>query len=190
MLMQRNPAEIPAMKPQVSPGRYTRTAIGLHWVTAVLVLFMFGLGWYMVDLPKGPERGANFALHKQIGILIFLITVVRLVWRARHPAPPLPDTLPAWQNRLAFSVHRLFYVVLILHPLTGFASAQFAGYGTRFFGIPLPQWGWEDKSINTFFTGCHEITALILLILIICHLAGAISHILKKGDHLVRRMLP
>jgi cytochrome b561 len=170
--------------------RYTAPAMLLHWLTAVLVLFLFGLGWYMVDLPKGPERGANFALHKSIGILVFLLTIARLLWRYRHPAPPLPARLPSWQQRLVRTVHRLFYVLLFVHPFFGYLSAEFAGYGTKFFGIPLHNWGWKDQGINEFFTECHEVTGVILLILVICHLAGAISHLVKKGDRMVRRMLP
>jgi cytochrome b561 len=113
-----------------------------------------------------------------------------LAWLLKHAAPPLPDYLPAWQNRLAYSVHRLFYVMLFVHPLFGYLSAEFAGYGTKFFGVPLYNWGWKDQATNEFFTECHEVTALILLILVLCHLAGALSHILKKGDRLARRMLP
>ncbi|MGQ0657708.1 MAG: cytochrome b [Chromatiales bacterium] len=173
-----------------SAQRYTLPAIGLHWITAVLVFILFPLGWYMVDLPPGPERGANFALHKTLGITVFLLTLLRLAWRLRNPAPPLPDYLPAWQNRLAYAVHKLFYVLLIIHPLAGYTSSQFSGHTTKYLGIQLPQWGWEDKAINEFFTEIHTATSLCLLLLVLCHLAGAFGHILKRGDRLARRMLP
>ncbi|MCG3200833.1 MAG: Cytochrome b561 [Gammaproteobacteria bacterium] len=170
--------------------RYTAPAMLLHWLTAALVLFLFGLGWYMVDLPKGPARSADFALHKSVGILVFLLTIARLNWCLRHPAPSLPSLMPAWQQRLVHIVHRGFYVMLFVHPFFGYLSAEFAGYGTRFFGLPLYNWGWKDQRINEFFTECHEVTGVVLLILIICHLAGAISHMLKKGDRTLARMLP
>ena len=170
--------------------RYSFPAMGFHWVTAVLVFILFPLGWYMVDLPPGPDRGANFAVHKQLGITVFLLTLLRLAWRLRNPAPPLPAYLPDWQNRLATSVHKLFYVLLLLHPVSGYLSSQFSGHKTKYFGVQLPQWGWKDQVINEFFTEIHEITSLCLLLLILCHLAGAVSHMIKKGDHLVRRMLP
>ena len=49
--------------------KYSTTAILLHWVMAILLFTLFGLGWYMVDLPKGSdERSWFFALHKSIGL--------------------------------------------------------------------------------------------------------------------------
>ncbi len=169
---------------------YGPPAMALHWITAVLVFILFPLGWYMVDLPEGPGRSPYFSLHKTLGITVFLLTLLRLAWRLRNSAPPLPDYLPAWQNRLAYSVHMLFYVLLFVHPLAGYTSSQFSGYTTKYFGMALPQWGWENKPINEFFTDVHAITGLILLLLILCHLAGAFGHILKRGDHLARRMIP
>jgi cytochrome b561 len=167
-----------------------RSAAQIVETPAALVIGLFALGWYMVDLPKGPARGANFALHKSLGLLVVLISIARLWWRRRNPPPPLPSTLPAWQQRFARVVHRGVYVLLFVHPLMGYLSAEFAGYGTKFFGIPLYNWGWKDQAINEFFTDCHEVTGVVLLIFLICHVAGAISHVLKPGDQTVRRMLP
>lgn len=49
--------------------RYSATAMFLHWVMAILVITLFCLGWYMVDLPKeSDERSWFFALHKSIGL--------------------------------------------------------------------------------------------------------------------------
>lgn len=171
-------------------GRYTRAAMLLHWLSAALVLYLFWLGWNMVDLPKGPVRGATFGLHKSIGMLVIVLTVARLLWRRANPPPALPGAMARWQVRLSTIVHHGFYLLLLLHPLMGYTSAEFAGYGNKFFGIKLYNWGWKDESINAFFTDCHEATGIILLLLILIHLAGAISHALKRGDRVVRRMLP
>ena len=64
----------------MNPQRYTTPAIVLHWLIAALVFFQFGLGWYMTDLPTTPVRGPYFALHKSIGITVFLLLLVRLLW--------------------------------------------------------------------------------------------------------------
>lgn len=176
--------------PRATVDRYSRGAMLLHWLTAAMVLYLFWLGWTMVDLPKGPERGASFGLHKSIGMLVIVLTVVRLLWRRANPPPALPGLVARWQVRLSTMVHHGFYLMLLLHPLMGYVSAEFAGYGNKLFGIKLYNWGWKDHSINEFFTECHEATGVILLLLILIHLAGAISHAVKRGDHVVRRMLP
>jgi len=173
-----------------TPIKYTTIAILLHWISALFVILMFTLGWYMVELPKGPARGEAFALHKSLGMTVFLLTVWRLSWRALHPPPLLPSSLPRWQVTLAHTVHVLFYVLLIMQPITGYLSSSFSGYSTAFFGVPLPQWGHPDPPLNEFFTELHVVGSITLLGLIVTHVAGALSHVLTPGDGLVRRMLP
>ena len=80
--------------------RYTSLAVLMHWAVAVLVFFQLGLGSYMEGLPKGPDRSAYFALHKSVGLTVFLLAALRLVWRATHPPPPLPASMPRWQDAL------------------------------------------------------------------------------------------
>jgi len=170
--------------------KYTRVAILLHWTTALLVAALFTIGWYMVELPKGPARGETFALHKSLGLTVFLLTLWRLSWRVLHRPPPLPAVLPAWQVSAAHAVHRMFYVLLFLQPLTGYLSSSFSGYQTAFFGIPLPHWGHSNPPLNEFFTELHVIGSVVLLALVVTHVAGALSHVLTPGDRLLRRMLP
>lgn len=170
--------------------KYTRLAILLHWVTAAAVVALFAIGWYMVELPKGPARGETFALHKSIGLSVLLLTAWRFAWRLRHRPPALPASVPAWQRAVAASVHRLFYLLLVLQPLTGYLSSSFSGYGTALFGVPLPQWGWTDPPLNALFTELHVAGSLLLLGLIVAHVAGAFSHAILPGDRLLRRMLP
>ena len=167
---------------------YTRTAIVLHWLTVLLVCALFGLGWYMGDLPKGPWRGEMIALHKSLGITVFLLTLGRGYWRLRYPPPALPAALPLWQSRLAQGVQRLFYVLLLAQPLLGYLSSSFTPYKTRYLGLQLPVWAAPDPAFNEFFTELHEAGAPALLLVIALHVAGAASHGLRQGDSLVRRM--
>ena len=131
--------------------QYTFTAIIIHWVIAVLVFAMFAIGWYMVDLPRGPERSSSFALHKSIGLTIFLLAIVRIIWRFFHRPPPYAR-VPNWQITVARIAHLLFYVLLVVQPTSGYLSSSFSGYKTKLFGVALPHWGWRDAPLNEFFT--------------------------------------
>jgi cytochrome b561 len=170
--------------------KYTRVAMALHWLTALLVVGLFGLGWYMVDLPKGPDRGATFALHKSLGLSVFMLTVWRLAWRVRHPAPALPHSVAPWRATLAHAVHASFYVLLVLQPVTGYLSSSFSGYDTAWFGISLPSWGHHNPPLNELFTELHVLCSITLLGFVLLHVAGAVSHVLTPGDRVLRRMLP
>ena len=68
----------------MSPVRYTLPAMALHWAQAILVIWLLWLGWTMVDLPKGAERSAAYSLHKSLGLLVLVLTVLRLGWRERR----------------------------------------------------------------------------------------------------------
>ncbi|MGH8653303.1 MAG: cytochrome b [Gammaproteobacteria bacterium] len=170
--------------------KYTGTAMALHWLMMLLIFTLIGLGWYMADLPKGEQRSDFFALHKSIGLTVFLLALLRLSWRLSHPPPRLPASLEPWRRRFAGVIHFAMYCCLFLQPLSGYLSSSFSGYATRYFGIPLPQWGWEDKFLNELFSSIHQASALTLCSLITIHVLAAMSHALPGQEPVLRRMLP
>ena len=172
------------------PAKYSHTSMVLHWVTVGLVAALYYIGWGMVDLPKGPVRGEAFALHKSLGMTVFLLTFVRLAWRLHAPPPPLPVNIARWQRLLATVVHHLFYVLLFLQPLMGYLSSSFSPYPSSYFGVPLPDWGENIPTLNEFFTELHVAGSVTMLIVIALHVLGALSHVFTAGDRLMRRMLP
>ena len=171
-------------------ARYTTVAIAIHWLTVVLVGALFALGWFMVDLPKGPGRSYYFALHKSVGLTVFALLCVRVAWRLRHRPPAFPPGLASWEARLARAVHHAFYLLLVLQPASGYLSSSFSGYNTQWFGVPLPAWGWHDAPLNEFFTELHVLCSITLLVLIGVHVAGFLSHLIQGERALARRMWP
>ena len=75
--------------------RYTRTAIALHWLMALLLTGLFCVGLYMSDLPLSPQKLKIYSWHKWAGITAFLLVLLRLAWRVGHPPPLLPAGMPA-----------------------------------------------------------------------------------------------
>ena len=171
--------------------RYGTTASLLHWVLAVLVLGLYALGWYMVDIPKGTPPVAYFYnVHKSIGLVAALPLVLLIVWRATHAPPPLPATLPAWEARAAHVNHVLFYVCLFVLVASGFLESNFTRFGIRFFGYPLPVLGWEDRAIYRFFNRVHVYTSHFFVVLIAIHIGAALKHLFFDRDQVFHRMLP
>ena len=168
--------------------RYNRIAVTVHWVTVLLVCTMFILGWYMVELPRGSTRGFYFSLHKSLGILTFLLMIFRLIWRIKRPPPVRPSEVGRFRQTLAGAVHKAFYFVLVVQPITGYLSSSFSGYKTKFFSVPLPYWGWSDPPLNEFFTQMHVVFSTFLVVLIIMHLLGAILHVIEGHGHVLKRM--
>src|SRR5262245_32189218 len=100
--------------------RYNNVAIVLHWVTAVLMIYMLFWGEGLIKA-RGGEAAASPMLHVSLGILILVLAVARLVWRLMNPPPPdLPA--PTWQRRGSHALHWGFYALMILLPLSGMAA--------------------------------------------------------------------
>ena len=61
--------------------RYSGTAIALHWLMAALMLGGFVLGLYMTELELSPQKLRLYAWHKWVGVTVFMLLWLRLVWR-------------------------------------------------------------------------------------------------------------
>lgn len=179
------------MKQENHRERYTLTAIVLHWAMALLMIVLFALGWYMTSLPDdSPNRSQLFQLHKSIGLTMAMLVVIRLVWRIKYAPPPLPTFVKPWTRRLAEATHHLLYLSMFVQPVSGYISSSFSGYTTRFWGIPLPHWGWKAPELNELFTEIHEISSVVLLILVLVHIVGFVAHAYRGEMAILHRMMP
>jgi cytochrome b561 len=171
--------------------RYTRTAIAFHWLIALLILGTIPLGLYMTDLHLSPLKLKLFSYHKWIGVTVFGLAVLRLAWRALHPAPPLPGSVPAWQRNASRVVHVLLYVLIFAIPLSGWLMSSAKGVQTVYLGVlPLPDLVGKDKALGHLLGEVHESLADILIALLVLHVAAAIKHHRIDRDDVLTRMLP
>jgi len=172
--------------------RYHPVSIALHWIIVVLVIAQLALGWWMIDIPKNPPgpRAAWFNLHKSIGLTIGVLMLLRLGWRLRHGAPPLPGSMPVWQQRAAHASHFLLYACLILQPLWGYLGSTFTKYPIKYFGLTLPHWGWDSPPLKDAFSALHFGTACLLMAVLVVHIAAALKHLLVDRDGVFQRMWP
>jgi len=173
-------------------NRYTRTAIALHWIVAGLVLFQIAFGWYLGSVPSGvPARSIAVNLHKSIGITAGVIILIRLWWRAIHPAPPFPGSMSRWEARAATWLHAALYVCMVTMPLSGYVATNFSRFGIKFFGlVTLAPWGVNDKFIYGLLNGVHVVTSYVFVALIAGHVLAALKHALVDRDAVLQRMWP
>ena len=172
--------------------KYSKTAIALHWLIAVLVI----ANVVLVNMADGLPRDAKAVYmtpHKVIGISILLFSVLRLFWRLGHKPPPNPQAIPSWQARLGRTVHALFYFLIIAVPLTGWlmVAARPGSPGVDFFGLfslDLPVG--DSKQLSSIGYDGHEILTKLLVILIILHVLGALKHQFIDRVPFIQKMFP
>ena len=190
---------------------YTKTAKVLHWLIAIGIFGMFALGWFMSELPKeAPKQMAYdlfdlgvytwnlseeisprtfyFNLHKSIGVTIFALILIRILWRITHRPPALLASYKAWESKLASGAHHLLYLLMVALPLSGIIMAIYSKYGIKWFGIELIN-GLDNKDMRELFYEAHEIIGLIILLVIIVHIIGALKHKFIDKDDTLKRML-
>ena len=171
--------------------RYTGTAIALHWLAALLIFVTFPLGVYMHELALSPFKLKLVSYHKWIGVTIFLLTLVRLAWRATHTPPPLPETIPLWQQRAAHGLHFLLYILLLVIPISGWLMSSAKGVPVVYLGLmQLPDLVDKNKLLGDLLEEVHEALDFGLLLLVGMHIAAALKHHFIEHDATLRRMLP
>ena len=175
------------------PARYSGIAILLHWLIALLVICGFALGLYMVSLKFSPQKLSYYAYHKWIGVSVFTLAMVRIIWRITHTPPAHPAPLPVWQQAASGAVHALLYLLLIAAPLSGWLYSSAAGVPTVPFGIEalqLPDLVGKDRALAFNLKFVHMTLTYSFAALVLVHVAAALKHALIDRDGIMSRMLP
>ena len=180
---------------------YNKIAVWLHWGIGGLIVCLLAVGFLMGNIPKDniSLRAMVYNWHKTIGMLILLLSVLRLVWKLTHKAPaPMPG-LKNWEKLMAKGLHALFYVFMIGMPLVGWAIISTSRFPSFLFNSPklrmpeLPFWhGLAEearKQTHHLFEEVHEIMAFAAIALILLHVFAALKHH-KAGKDILVRMLP
>jgi cytochrome b561 len=168
--------------------RYHSLLAALHWIVAVLIVGMlaFGFFWLAPMANVDPHKIGALQWHMAIGMLIFTLTIVRLIVRVATAKPG-----PAWSgfpvlDRVTRVFHYSLYLLIVLMAASGMTTAVVAGLNRIVFqasGEPLPP---AFASYPSFVI--HAGGAFILVGLIGVHVVAALYHQFVRKDRLLSRM--
>ena len=173
---------------------YGLVSIFFHWLTAVVVVGLFCLGWWMVDLTYYSEWYKTAPdIHRSTGILLAMLIVARLFWRLKNLEPESLSTHKGWEIKTAHIVHLLLYAMLFSMFVTGYLISTAKGQAIavfNWFSIPAMVTG-DDLSIKNLedkVGEIHEILAYILITLASAHALAALKHHFIDKDSTLTRM--
>jgi len=177
-----------------SAENYGSFSKALHWLMALFIVVLLGVGMYMADLPKDdPSRLQLFTMHKSFGSLVMMLAVVRIIWLRISPAPALPAVFTDKEKKVVSGIKGVLYLLMLLIPISGYVLSSAGGHATAFFGLfDLPMLIGENKAIADFAHEAHELLAYAIIAFIALHVAGAIKHRLKDRNgpsDIMNRML-
>lgn len=170
--------------------RFNRVARLIHWGMAAMLTAMVGLGFYATHLNFfDPWYHRALSWHRSLGVLVFAVHLIRLVWRLSHQPPSLPESLPKWERHAALFTHWTLYLFIFLLPLTGYVTSTADGRGVSVFG-----W-WELPALlppaagrETWMGTIHLLVSVGFCLFVLLHIAAALKHHFINRDGILRRM--
>jgi cytochrome b561 len=179
--------------------RYTRVAIILHWLIAVLIVMNVVAGLTADSLPDAWVRPV-IDTHKSIGLTVLGLALLRLLWRFSHAPPPLPSVYPRWERVAANTGHGLLYLVMIALPVTGWMhDSAWNAAATH----PMRWFNWFEvpriamiadldpavkESLHTLFGQFHTWAGYALYALVAVHIGAALKHQFIDKEAELQRM--
>jgi len=161
----------------------------LHWLVASGICALLWLGFRQAGMESGPERTDVRALHASIALIVFVLMVVRIVWRMANVVPAHADGVPGWQKIAARRAHWGLYIAVFLQIIAGQLTIATGGDPLPFFGvfsIPLPIA--ENRAGHELWEEIHKTVWIVILALLVVHIVGAVyNHFVLRND-VLRRM--
>ena len=172
--------------------KYSGFAMLLHWLVAALVIAQWLIRVFAEDAPTKAEGGAIMANHFALGVVIFALVAVRLVWRQVNPPPPENPNHAGWERTLSRIVYFSFYALLLVMPIAGWIALSSFGEPISVFGLfqlpalPVP----NNPALGEQIFELHGASGIALLVLAAFHSLAALKHTLLEKDGTLFRMLP
>lgn len=175
--------------------KLSRTTIFLHWLLAIMVIIMLGVGVTMTEA----EIYSLYPWHKSFGQLVFLIVLVQVIRRWKNGWPEPVSTYSLVERVLARGVHYLLLVGVLLMPVFGFLMSALGGNGVAFFGVQLVARNPDPANLSKVIPlngpladllhTAHGVLGYLLILAVVLHILGALKHHLIDKDGTLRRML-
>lgn len=169
---------------QAGLTEYNGVSKFLHWSMAILIFAEWCIG-ATLDYTEWSS------LHFQIGTIILLLVVLRIVWKVITPQPAMDSSLTKLNQLAASMGHGVLYLLMILVPALGLTLLYVKGSPVNLLGFDIPKlistpWTHDSrhlvKEIHSFF-------AAVLVSFAGLHGLIAIVHYIRHKT-ILQRMLP
>ena len=164
--------------------KYSKGTIIIHWITALLILILFPLGKYIGGL-ESEDKLSPLGIHAALGIIVFVLTIIRAYFYFKHPRPPHLKTGYKFNDKLIVWIDNSFYYLIFLISILGILAMINIGYGNAIRTGDISLIKPHDESL---LVEGHNLLATILMILFVLHVIGVIKHYILTKENTLRRI--
>jgi cytochrome b561 len=181
---------------QQNPLQYDLLSRALHWITAIAVAAAFVLGpeEFGQLMRQGVDPGLSSAIvwHESLGVFVFVLTIVRLVWVAFRPAAPTFKLSP-WMHAAAKLTSIVLWLLLLALPVTAVLTLGSESYPLTMLGNfrvdHMPVIANSSLAALTDWGDVHGFLGDAILFVAGLHAAAAIYHHVGLKDGVLASML-
>ena len=162
-----------------------------HWLTAILVLmaFIYGPGGSELRV-YSPSRDFDRQLHESLGLCVFTLALLRVIWRLVDQQPD-PPQIARWMEIAGKAVQGLLYLLLFAVPLTAIAGAWLEGHPLMLLaGVEIQPPFALAHDLGAKLAKIHTQLGDAIIWLAGLHALAAIYHHLVLKDSVLAAMLP
>ena len=158
-----------------------------HWLSAVALIIQIPLGFYLVDLDFDETRLTIESIHVVVGLSIFYVTLLRLIYKIFNPTPSLGNSIFPGQRLIATMNHVLLYLTILTITISGALKKLFNGeiLDLFFFNLEIK----DNFELAELFYDIHIISNYCLIALISLHILAVITHKVLFKENLLKRIL-
>ena len=176
------------MKPKIHNDlnqKFGKGTIVIHWVTALLIIVLFPMGKYMTGLEPADKEGI-IKIHAILGIVIFLLTILRSWFFFKSPRPANLKTGSKFNDKLTVWVHNSFYILLLGISVSGIATMVSGNYIKA---LSTGNMELINSSPSLYSLNAHDLIANIIMLLFVMHVVGVLKHYISTKENVIRRIL-
>jgi cytochrome b561 len=171
--------------------RYGMIAQLLHWSIVALIIVQLVLAEQAEEAGDIIEKAQILNAHRSMGMTVFMLAVLRIVWRFVNVSPAVLPSTKTWQHRVASLMHWALYALILAAPLAGWLMTSAKNETVSWFGLfNFPGLITPSESMTEQLEELHEALAGGIFILAILHAVAALKHHFIDKDNVLRRMLP
>jgi cytochrome b561 len=172
-------------------GTYDPGLRAIHWLMAALIFIGLALGVWASLLPRGGIRSEVLFFHKSIGVTVFGLVLLRILWRLIAGAPDYAEPLGRVIHAASRAGHLALYALMIAMPVSGYLTSTAGGSEVPWFGLfNLPRLVAKDRSLDEAAGWAHYVFAWTIAFVLAAHLGAVVWHAAIKRDTILTRMWP